>query len=124
MPAKLVLLGLQGAAAAGGEPTFDGQAMPPGVHLRWSFAPELGFPPGGFWLYRRVAPPNETVVTPPRDLLPPATVRWSGAPRVLGTHFVDQGLRFDLDGALAPADVASLQLPGLNSGTVLRFRTS
>jgi hypothetical protein len=27
--------------------------MSAGTHLRWAFAPELGFPPGAFWLFRR-----------------------------------------------------------------------
>lgn len=27
--------------------------MQAGTHLRWAFAPELGFPPGAFWLCRR-----------------------------------------------------------------------
>jgi DNA-binding CsgD family transcriptional regulator len=46
-------LGLQTAIADGSEPTFDGQPMQAGTHLRWAFAPELGFPPGAFWLCRR-----------------------------------------------------------------------
>jgi hypothetical protein len=49
----LSVLGLQAAIADGSEPTFDGQPMPAGTHLRWAFAPELGFPPGAFWLFRR-----------------------------------------------------------------------
>lgn len=28
--------------------------MQRGTHLRWGFSPELGFPPGGFWLCRRI----------------------------------------------------------------------
>ena len=47
------VLGLQAAVADGSEPTFDGQPMQVGMHLRWAFAPELGFPPGAFWLCRR-----------------------------------------------------------------------
>jgi hypothetical protein len=49
------MLGLQGGRATGSEQTFDDQPMQAGVHLRWSFATELGFPPGGFRLCRRVA---------------------------------------------------------------------
>src|ERR1022692_3410867 len=52
---RLVVLGLQAAVADGSEPTFDGQPMQAGTHLRWSFSPQLGFPPGGFWLARRAA---------------------------------------------------------------------
>ncbi len=51
----LSVLGLQAAYANGSEATFDGQSMQVGTHLRWSFAPELGFPPGAFWLARREA---------------------------------------------------------------------
>ena len=49
-----VVLGLQARIAGGAEATFDGQPMQRGTHLRWSFSPELGFPPGGFWLCRKV----------------------------------------------------------------------
>lgn len=63
-----VVLGLQGAIADGSEPTFDGQPMQSGIHLRWSFLPELGFPPGGFWLCRRVAKKGERRIPPPSHL--------------------------------------------------------
>ncbi|MBB5059281.1 hypothetical protein HDF16_004004 [Granulicella aggregans] len=48
-----VVLGLQAGIASGAEATFDGQPMQRGTHLRWGFSPELGFPPGGFWLCRK-----------------------------------------------------------------------
>jgi hypothetical protein len=54
-----IVLGMQGARTNGNQETFDGQAMQPGIHLRWSFTPELGFPPGDFWLCRRIAQPGE-----------------------------------------------------------------
>jgi hypothetical protein len=38
----------------GGQRRADGSNIESGVHLRWQVAPELGFPPGGFDLYRRV----------------------------------------------------------------------
>ena len=59
------VLGLQAAIADGSEPTFDGQPMPAGTHLRWSFAPELGFPPGAFWLARREAVGDKGPIEPP-----------------------------------------------------------
>lgn len=62
---KNVALGMQGGIANGNEETFDGQPMQPGIHLRWSFTPELGFPPGAFWLCRRVAIPGEQQIPPP-----------------------------------------------------------
>jgi hypothetical protein len=69
-----IVLGLQGGIADGSETTFDGQPMQPGVHLRWGFAPELGFPPGGFWLCRRIAEDGEQEIPPP----PSATQSASG----------------------------------------------
>ena len=63
-----VVLGLQGARADGTEATFDGQTMQQGIHLRWAFAPELGFPPGGFWLCRRVAQASEKQIPLPTRL--------------------------------------------------------
>lgn len=61
----LQVLALQAARASGAEPTFDGQAMQAGVHLRWSFVPQLGFPPGAFWLLRRIGSDGEKRIVPP-----------------------------------------------------------
>lgn len=33
--------------------TLDGPVVPNGNHLRWSFPPDLGFPPKGFRMYRK-----------------------------------------------------------------------
>lgn len=60
-----IVLALQGGVANGTEPTFDGQPMQKGVHLRWSFLAALGFPPGGFWLCRRAAKKGEKRIPPP-----------------------------------------------------------
>jgi hypothetical protein len=60
-----IVLALQGGVANGSEPTFDGQPMQNGVHLRWSFLAALGFPPGGFWLCRRAAVKGEKIIPPP-----------------------------------------------------------
>ena len=60
-----VVLGLQAGIAEGAEATFDGQPMQRGTHLRWSFASELGFPSGAFWLLRRIATEGERGVDPP-----------------------------------------------------------
>jgi hypothetical protein len=59
---ELEIVGLQGAFASGQEETFDGQPMQRGLHLRWGFAPELGFPPGGFWLCRKKSDPAREFV--------------------------------------------------------------
>lgn len=59
------MLGLQAAIADGTEQTFDGQPMQVGTHLRWSFAPEFGFPPGAFWLARREAVGDKGPIEPP-----------------------------------------------------------
>jgi hypothetical protein len=98
--------------------------MEPDVHLRWGFARELGFPPGGFWLYRRVAPPGETVVTPPRELGAPARLQWGPATRTFGLHFTEQGLRFDLDDTLLPADIAGRPGNPTVSPPCLHFATA
>jgi hypothetical protein len=48
------LLGMAAKGTPGGEPRLDGSDSEAGIHLRWQMAPELGFPPKGFDLYRRV----------------------------------------------------------------------
>jgi hypothetical protein len=47
------LLGMVGKGTPGGQPRADGSEIERGVHLRWQMAQELGFPPGGFDIYRR-----------------------------------------------------------------------
>ncbi len=42
----------------GGDPLVDGSAMPAGAHLRWQLGRRLGFPPGGFDVYRRLHIPG------------------------------------------------------------------
>jgi hypothetical protein len=37
----------------GGSELWDGRRMEDGIHLRWGFLPDLGYPLGGFDLYRR-----------------------------------------------------------------------
>jgi hypothetical protein len=64
-------LALQGGIASGTEQTFDGQPMQAGTHLRWSFLSALGFPPGGFQLWRRIATADDVRITPPRLPQPP-----------------------------------------------------
>lgn len=48
----LEVIASSGVAGRQGEMS-DGQPKQRGLHLRWSFAPQLGFPPGGFWLCRK-----------------------------------------------------------------------
>jgi hypothetical protein len=67
----LEIIGLQGAIADGSENTFDGQPMQRGTHLRWGFAPELGFPAGGFWLCRRKSEGHRDIAAREGHLLPP-----------------------------------------------------
>jgi hypothetical protein len=67
----LEIIGLQGAIADGSEETFDGQPMQRGTHLRWGFAPELGFPAGGFWLCRRKSEGQHGVAAREGHLRPP-----------------------------------------------------
>lgn len=47
------VLDLIALPADGSEPGFDGMPLAPGVHLRWSFWPELGWPAGGFEVQRQ-----------------------------------------------------------------------
>ncbi|HEY4575897.1 MAG TPA: hypothetical protein VIJ26_18095, partial [Thermoanaerobaculia bacterium] len=45
---------------AGDHPPDAGQpALPDGIHCRWMFAPERGFPPFGFFLLRRESQPRQ-----------------------------------------------------------------
>lgn len=53
----LIALGSDGAA-----PRWFGPPLESGVHLRWTFVPELGFPANGFTLFRRTHRPG-TLVT-------------------------------------------------------------
>ena len=76
-----IVLALQGGVASGSEETFDGQPMEKGVHLRWSFLAALGFPPGGFWLCRRVAKKGEKLIPPPPSA---ATLNAEAADTVAG----------------------------------------
>jgi hypothetical protein len=66
---RSTFLGLQGGRANGGEPTFDGQPMQEGMHLRWAFTPQFGFPPGAFLLYRRPAQSGTGSFSPPQEAL-------------------------------------------------------
>ena len=43
-----------GRGTRGGFRRADGSDIEPGVHLRWQISPELGFPSGGFDVFRRV----------------------------------------------------------------------
>ena len=61
----LQVLGLQASRSAGTEATFDGQPMTAGTHLRRSLTPQLGFPPGAFWLLHRTAKHDERHTPPP-----------------------------------------------------------
>ena len=47
------LLSMMALGTNGGHQLADGSLMPAGVHLRWDFDGELGFPTGGFDVFRR-----------------------------------------------------------------------
>lgn len=49
----MATLDLLALPADGSSPGFDGMPLAPGVHLRWSFWPEFGWPAAGFELQRR-----------------------------------------------------------------------
>lgn len=54
----MVALGCEGGPAL-----WDDRAMEDGIHLRWMFRPELGYPLGGFDLYRRSHEPGDPICT-------------------------------------------------------------
>ncbi len=65
------------------EPGFNRMPMIPGVHLRWSFRADLGFPANGFQIHRRLYRyPGGDIPTPPvpgeweliHTVLPPASL--------------------------------------------------
>ena len=89
---RLSVLGLQAAIADGSEPTFDGQPMQKGTHLRWSFTPELGFPPGAFWLARRVASHHEKGPIEPPVAVSEATVAQESQGRAASAPAKEEGL--------------------------------
>ena len=47
------ILGMAGRGSRGEQARADGSILEEGVHLRWQMTPELGFPSGGFDVYRR-----------------------------------------------------------------------
>ena len=47
------LLGIIARGSSGGQARADGSSLEAGVHLRWQIEPALGFPKGGFDIYRR-----------------------------------------------------------------------
>lgn len=51
----------------GQDERFDGSLMPPGIHLRWSFDPRLGFPPHGFRIERRLYTRHELLGIVPEE---------------------------------------------------------
>lgn len=51
-------LSMVGLGTNGGQPLLDGSPMQRGVHLRWQSALDLGFPRGGFDVYRRAFLPR------------------------------------------------------------------
>ncbi|MFN8561628.1 MAG: hypothetical protein U0703_08420 [Anaerolineae bacterium] len=46
-------LALVALGTDGGQPLADGSTMSTGIHLRWDFESDLGFPAGGFDIFRR-----------------------------------------------------------------------
>ncbi|WP_426120745.1 hypothetical protein [Kocuria sp. LHG3120] len=93
-----------------------GSIGPAGIHLRWAFTVELGFPVGPFRLYRRNSQ-SKPIVTAMLDRIPPDTPLPDGA--VLdGIHFA-----FPAGGGLYGTDAGDLQ-PSLRSPSLrveLRF---
>lgn len=113
-----IVLGLQGGIASGSEPTFDGQPMQPGIHLRWSFRAALGFPPGGFWLCRRAAKRGERrIPSPPlqgcnQDPAVPSGPRTSVANRPADTNSIPGSTESDQWQTTLPAPCQTVTVAG------------
>jgi len=104
---------LVGLGTNGGQPLADGDRLALGVHLLWALWPELGFPAGGYHVWRRAHRDAEWVCLDPADgLVPPA----SGM-----TSWEALGYRFGIDpgGAVLDPDSCppggALHLPGQRS---------
>jgi hypothetical protein len=85
--------------------------MQAGTHLRWAFAPELGFPPGAFWLCRRSLPDPPCGPNAP----PVAVSKAMAGQRAEGTH-----TSTGTDNAAATASATTNAPQGL--GSVVSFR--
>lgn len=55
------LLSLVALGTTGGQPLADGSTLAAGIHLRWAMGKSLGFPVGGFDVYRRQHSPGTQV---------------------------------------------------------------
>ena len=53
---SMLVLGIEGDHPP---PAADQPALPNGIHCRWLFAPERGFPWYGFYLFRRESQPRQ-----------------------------------------------------------------
>ena len=83
--------------------------MQPGIHLRWSFQPELGFPPGGFWLCRRAVTDDRATYVPPaayKELIAQANAVAAPVTAIAGTNQYE---------AVAPTPCGSVTLAGCSA---------
>lgn len=77
--------------------------MEPGTHLRWSFLPQIGFPPGGFWLLRRVATLGEKLIEAPAGTHQPAWPAPGPNSQPGGLSAVMAGVQGGIGGFAGPA---------------------
>jgi hypothetical protein len=106
-------LAVVGLGSDGGQALADGDLLARGVHLRWGLRPDLGFPVGGYDVWRRRHREAEWVCLRPDDgLLPPpgGVTEW----HALGYAFeLDPGV-VHFDGH-ACAPTGAVYLPGQRS---------
>jgi hypothetical protein len=115
-----IVLAIQGGISSGNEATFDGQPMQKGTHLRWSFLAALGFPPGGFWLCRRIAKEGEKQLPPP----PAATSTAAGAIATNAVAATSSGNTWQavLDHPCQSVTLAGCAAPGCDEIVIETFR--
>lgn len=111
-------LAMVGLGVLGDQPPHPIQPiLPDGVHLRWAFDPELGFPWHGYHLFRRPHRPGKPLC------LASQWRRWAKEPPAGSTQSLKEGeLRSDSKLALAPtSDPADPPGIDLRGRTYLRF---
>ena len=106
-------LAVVGLGTDGGEMLADGDRLARGVHLRWGLRPDLGFPVGGYDVWRRGHRDAEWVcLRPDVGLLPPpgGVTEW----QALGYGFELDAGAVHFDGH-ACAPTGAVHLPGQRS---------
>ncbi|MCC7205743.1 MAG: hypothetical protein IT323_00460 [Anaerolineae bacterium] len=107
-------LAMKALGVDGGQELADGSLMAAGIHLRWDFDSDLGFPRGGFDVYRRPHEPGQLwcgVFFPEPD----GGVVLGGNDLIQMVNVTVSGERNFVDGCGQPIPDTALQLPGLQT---------